>query len=163
MLRKPLYLAGDLFHAASRTHLLNLAVQLEQLGYEVVLPQKEAMKFQDPTTFSFNIRSIVKDCWAAARNPDNLFVGCVDGADADSGTCVEYGMAMESTGRAVVYRTDFRTSLEKEVGLNAMLTAEGTEFVYHPCFVTDLGDVVNYYRSLAEKIDEVVQRVLAQK
>jgi mRNA degradation ribonuclease J1/J2 len=65
---------------------------------------------------------------------------------------VEYGMAITATHRAIVYRTDFRTDPEKEIGFNAMLNTPGTTFIYAPCFFSELDQVDAYYAKLAQKI-----------
>ncbi|MEK7136618.1 MAG: nucleoside 2-deoxyribosyltransferase [Patescibacteria group bacterium] len=151
-----LYLAGGLFNAGERQHIMHLEEHLLRLGHNVIVPQREALKFQNPTDFTFDVKGIVRDCRAASENSDNLYVGCADGADADSGTCVEYGHAMTATGRALLYRTDFRTAVEREVGLNAMLQQDGTIFIYFPCFAITLEEFVGYYHELASKIHEAV-------
>jgi nucleoside 2-deoxyribosyltransferase len=155
---KRIYLAGGLFNAAERVHNLNLEKALLKLGYEVILPQREATKFFNGE--GFDLKGIVKDCRDSCVNPDNVYVGSSDGPDADSGACVEYGFALVSTGRAVVYRTDFRTALDREVGVNAMLGSEGTSFVYDPCFITDLDQVEAYYDGLAHKIHETISLMI---
>ena len=155
-----LYLAGGVFNTGERIHNLHLEAVLSALGYTIVLPQREALNFMIPQTHLFDIRAIARDCRQAAENPNNILIGCVDGPDADSGTCVEYAYAIAKTGRAVIYRTDFRTSLEHEVGVNAMLRELGTELIYFPCFVTELAGVGRYYEQLTAKIDQAVQRIL---
>ena len=152
-----IYLAGGLFNAAERLHNLFLEKYLKESGYNVILPQREALKFFN--TDHFDVGGIVEDCRQSCINPSHIFVGSTDGADADSGTCVEYGMAITATGKAIVYRTDFRTAEEKELGVNAMLKADGTIFIYHPCFFTELEQVESYYKELAQKIHEVIQRM----
>ena len=133
-----IYLAGPLFNAGERLHLLYLERALKRLGHKVILPQREALEAFDGE--SFNTKAIVESCQDACLNFENIFVGSADGVDADSGTCVEYGIAIKSNGSAIFYRTDFRTSLENEVGINAMLTGEGTIFIYEPCFFTEFDD-----------------------
>jgi len=152
---KYLYLAGGLFNAGERLHNLYLEKYLKELGYKVILPQREALKNFDGE--SFDTMAIVKSCRDACSDPQNLFVGNADGADSDSGTCVEYGIAIASVGKAVVYRTDFRTALDKELGVNAMLRGEETSFVYEPCYLTDLGQADSYYAELARKIDSTIR------
>lgn len=152
-----LYLAGGLFNAGERLHNLYLEKHLKILGYEVILPQREALKFFE--TDHFNVAGIVEDCGLSAMSHKNLYIGNADGADADSGTCVEYGMAIIATKRAIVYRTDFRTAPEKELGVNAMLNVVGTKFIYFPCFFTKLNEVDAYYQSLAQKIHEAIQEM----
>ncbi len=149
-----IYLAAGLFNAGERLHNLFLENSLKKLGHKVILPQREALKFFDGK--QFDVGSIVEDCKRACTNPNHICVACADGPDADGGTAVEYGMAIISRGRAVVYRTDFRTAEEKELGVNAMFKARGTVFVYHPCFFTEIDDVESYYQELARKIHEAI-------
>ena len=148
-----LYLAGGLFNAGERFHNLLIEKHLVELGYKVVLPQREALKFQRRDG-SFDLKAIVQDCARYCRDDEVFVVACVDGPDADSGTAVEYGMAMATTGRAVVYRTDFRTSQDEgsEAGVNAMLRATGSLFVYAPCFATTLAEIDIYYAGLAKAL-----------
>lgn len=157
MKKLKIYLAGGLFNAGQRLHNLFLAKYLRELGCAVILPQVEALQFFHRDRF--DVAGVVESCRQACRSSENIFVGSADGADADSGTCVEYGIAIASTGRAIVYRTDFRTAEEKEVGVNAMLRARGTIFIYYPCFITDLIQAEGYYRELARKIHEAILNI----
>lgn len=152
------YLAGGLFNAAERFHNLQLEKYLSCRGFDVLLPQREADKWIYPD--SIDLENISQECRNMAADPNNILVGCIDGADADSGTCVEYGIAMQSTGRAVVYRTDFRTAPEKEVGLNAMLTLPGSKLVYFPCFAINLSELDGYYKELSGRIVEALNGLL---
>ncbi len=154
MKKLKIYLAGGLFNAGQRLHNLFLAKYLRELGHAVILPQVEALQFFHGDRF--DVAGVVESCRQACQSSENIFVGSADGADADSGTCVEYGIAITSAGTAIIYRTDFRTAEEKEVGVNAMLKARGTIFIYHPCFIADLNQVEGYYRELARKIHEAV-------
>lgn len=156
-----IYLAGALFNAGERLHNLCLEKYLKELGYEVMLPQREALKAFDDG--KFDMKKIVRSCQESSSKTENIFVGNADGPDSDSGTCVEYGFAIASTGRAVVYRTDFRTALDRELGINAMLTGESTEFVYEPCYFTELDQVKPYYRGLAKKIHEAIKKISSDR
>ncbi len=156
-MKKKIYLAGGLFNAAERVHNLNLEKHLKNLGYEVILPQREALKHFDGK--GFDVQGIVESCADTCSDIQNLFVGSADGPDSDSGTCVEYGIAIISTGRAIVYRTDFRTAEDRELGVNAMLKAKGTTFIYEPCYITELDQVDSYYQKLAEKINEAILKL----
>lgn len=152
-----IYLAGGLFNAGERLHNLFLEKFLQELGHTIILPQREALKFLDKNSH-IDLDAVAEDCRKHCEGESVVYVGNIDGADADSGTCVEYGIAITVAGAAIVYRTDFRTDTAKEVGVNAMLKLKGTMFIYHPCFFTEMGDEVkNYYRELAKKIDEAVQ------
>ena len=153
-----LYLAGGLFNAGERLHNLYLEKYLKLLGYKVILPQREALKFFDGSLF--DIKAIVADCKAKSCDKSNLYIGSIDGADANSGGSIEYGMAIISTGRAIIYRTDFRTALDRELGVNAMFGAEGTKFLYEPCFFTELEQVDDYYRGLASRIDLMIREII---
>ena len=152
---KTIYLAGGLFNAGERLHNLYLEKHLKILGYEVMLPQRRAKGFF--LNGQFLVDEIVADCQRQCLNSQNCYVGNVDGADADSGTGVEYGIAITASGRAIVYRTDFRTDTVKEVGVNAMFRAKGTTFIYQPCFFTELEQVDAYYSDLALKIHHAIQ------
>lgn len=149
-----LYLAGGLFNAGERFHNLILEKHLGELGYTVVLPQREALKFYH--NGQFDLTAIVKDCARYCCDRDVLVVACIDGPDADSGTAVELGMTMVATQRAVVYRTDFRTSEENgsEAGVNAMLRVPGSSFIYAPCFATTIEEANAYYAGLAKRLHE---------
>ena len=151
---KRLYLAGRLFNAAEQLHNLMLEKFLKLLGYQVILPQREALRFMHDG--KLDLPGLVEDCRRTSANPENVYVGNIDGPDADSGTCVEYGIAIQATGRAIIYRTDFRTSEQHELGVNGMLKLQTTRLVYHPSALTDLASVEDYYRSLAGKIHEAV-------
>lgn len=155
---KLIYLAGRLFNAGERLHNLYLEKYLKQLGYSVVLPQREAAKFFDGKTF--NMDALVQDCMMHSANRKSICIANIDGPDADSGTAFELAVAIVSTGRAVVYRTDFRTDMDKELGVNAMLRAPGTHFVYDPCFFTKLEEVDSYYWGLAQRIHQAIVRLI---
>jgi nucleoside 2-deoxyribosyltransferase len=150
-----IYLAGGLFNAGERHHNLLLAKHLRALGHKVIVPQEEARKFLKGD--SFDTVGIAESCRQACENKENIFVGCIDGPDADSGTCVEYGIAITATHRAITYRTDFRTAPEKEVGANAMLGLGCTVSIYHPCFSTDSDEINSHYKELALKIHQAVR------
>lgn len=152
-----IYLAGGLFNAGERLHNLYLEKHLKLLGHQVILPQREAEKFSNGK--GFDLDKLVANCQEQSSERKNIYVGSIDGADADSGTSIEYGVAITSTGRAIIYRTDFRTSLEKEVGVNGMFHAKGTEFIYEPCFFTELEQVEEYYQMIASKIHERVLKL----
>ena len=151
---KTVYLAGRLFNAAEQLHNLMLEKHLTALGYRVILPQREALRFVHDGTF--DLPGLVEDCRHVSADPENIYVGNVDGPDADSGTCVEYGIAIQATGRAIIYRTDFRTSEQHELGVNGMLKLQTTRFVYYPSTLTNLDSVESYYQALAAKIHEGV-------
>lgn len=152
-----IYLAGGLFNAGERLHNLCLEKYLSLLGHEVVLPQREALNFLN--NGHLDLKGLGADCKTKCTDQENIYVGSVDGADADSGTAIEYGMAIIVTGRAIIYRTDCRTELEKELGVNAMFSMEGTKFIHEECSFTELNQVEDYYKRLASAIDEVLKEM----
>lgn len=154
MSTQTIYLAGPLFSLADRAHNLHLALKLENLGYTVILPQVEVLKFI--TGGILNLMEMAKDCKSNACNPENILVANIDGPDADSGTAIEYGLAIQCTGRAVVYRTDIRTSPKKEVGLNAMFQLPGTILIELPCLASYAEEIEDFYNELADKIHQAI-------
>ena len=154
-----IYLAGGLFNAGEQVHNLFLEKHLLLLGYRTILPQREARKFIRDDG-SFDLKAVVLECARHAVDGKNICVVSADGADADSGTCVEFGMAITATGSAVVYRTDFRQTGECEFGVSAMLTVPNSVIISHPCFLTNLDEVETYYQELSSKIHEAIQKAL---
>ncbi|MEK6884982.1 MAG: nucleoside 2-deoxyribosyltransferase [Nanoarchaeota archaeon] len=171
-----LYLAGPLFTAAERRHnstleqeLIN-AARIKGIELNVTSPQRKALQRLVPGENRFNVEGIVYDCILDSSSKD-VIVCNLDGADADSGTAVEYGIAigqrvaqeiLDKQGvkinvpKVITYRTDFRTAPEKEVGVNAMLKAANTIHIYHPCFAIETGEFEKFYSDLATKIIESV-------
>lgn len=153
-----IYLAGPLFGVADRHHNLLLAQELEALGYAVVLPQKEAMKFFDGRTF--DVVGICQDCRSQSVN-NQVVVANIDGPDADSGTALEVGMAHISQKPIIIcVRTDFRTALEKEVGYNAMFNL-ANRVIYKPAHINSLEEAAQFYKELAKEIDTIIKAYVA--
>lgn len=162
MYRANLYLAAPLFGAGERLHNLYLERYLKDLGHHIILPQREAKKLFEayPRTALDRIK---ENCRNTTEGDNCIYVGCVDGPDADSGTCVEYGLTLAQKGSAIIYRTDIRTEPSREIGLNAMLTLKGTTYIYFPCYITELHEAQPYYQDLASKIHAAVQEILKIK
>ena len=167
-----LYLAGPLFTVAERRHNSALEKYLIKIsaarGMElnITSPQRKALERFIQGENRFDVNGIVYDCIIDSSTKD-VIVCNLDGADTDSGTAVEYGIAigqrvaqemMSKQGveikvpKVITYRTDFRTAPEKEVGVNAMLKAANTKHIYHPCFAVELGDFEKFYLELTTKI-----------
>jgi len=180
MKKVSIYLAGGLFNVAERVHNVTLERHLIETANKkgitlmTTLPQRTAMKRFIPGENKFDVAGIVADCEVDAASHDYILCN-IDGTDADSGTAVELGIArgqriarehlkdhrtysLINIPKIIVYRTDFRTSIENEVGVNAMLNPKGTTFIYHPCTVTELNEAKNYYRALASKITDVIKK-----
>lgn len=149
-----IYSAGSLFNVGERVHQLLFEKYLKELGHEVVLPQKEALKFF--VDGRFNLKALCQDCLRHAGNKHCYFVGNIDGADADSGTCIELDRAIVETGRAIIYRTDFRTDVSRELGYNLMLRMTGTHLIYEPCLVTEYNQIEPFYRKLVSRVHESI-------
>lgn len=150
-----IYLAGPLFGIADRHHNLLLAQELERLGYTVVLPQKEALKFHDG--HRFNLKKIGENCRTQSIKSDCI-VANIDGPDADSGTAIEIGIGLSAASLSsrskpsvICVRTDFRTDREREIGINRMVEL-ADKVIYRPAFVESLEDVAKFYAALAKEI-----------
>lgn len=160
MAKISIYLAGPLFGIADRHHNLLLAEELEKLGYKVVLPQKQALKFFDGKRF--DLKRISDDCQWQSRNND-VIVANIDGPDADSGTALEVGIAILSAPivnkpKVICIRTDFRTNREQELGINGMFEL-ADRVIYMPAFVSSLKEISKFYKNLAERIDNAIKEL----
>lgn len=151
---KKIYLAGPLFGIADLHHNLHLECELRALGYIVVLPQRRAKLFV--TAGELDHDGICQDCAEHAADPESMYVGNVDGPDADAGTAIEFALAMAENGRAIIYRTDIRTDPKKEIGISAMLRLKGSKYIHHPCHVIELEEVQPFYQELAQRIHEAI-------
>lgn len=113
-----IYLAGPLFTIGERKFNSDLSAAIRALDpdAEIVLPQEYASRIIHEPAFcsimyTHAIRSI-EEC--------DVIVAVADGADADSGTCVEIGYA-KAKGKSIVgVRTDLRPS--EDDGLNLMVS-----------------------------------------
>jgi len=119
------YMAGPLFTTAERLHNLRLARALKKHlpNFVFVLPQQRAGRFLP------DLRAVVADCLTQVKKADVL-LACLDGPDADSGTCLEIGYAMALEKPVLGYRTDFRGS--EADGVNAMLRYGCTRYIQAP-------------------------------
>ena len=113
-----IYLAGPLFSLADRRFNEEFAKALEQsfLPSMVILPQDHGAKFGEAEGFAERMYSFALD----AINHSDAVVAILDGADSDSGTCIEIGYA-KARGKPVIgVRTDFRSGEDR--GLNLMVS-----------------------------------------
>lgn len=97
-----LYLAGPLFTQAERDWNRRLAALLADAGHDVFLPQDEVKAIA--TLHADAIFQIDVDGVRSAE----AVVAILDGADADSGTSFECGVAFALGIPIVAVRTDFR-------------------------------------------------------
>ena len=166
MAETTIYSAAPLFNISERAHNLRLAEEIRQLGYKVILPQEEATKFFDGK--KFDLDRICEDCAVKAAGCEVILLN-LDGPDADSGTSLEGGIALylktilkkEIPERPLVIgvRTDFRTAMEQEVGMNAMFRL-ADRIIYKPAFANSFAEVDEFYRGLAREIDVAIRSFL---
>lgn len=138
---KKVYLAGPLFTLAERNQNLRLLAALQTRAPDVVfvLPQLEADKYLP------NLQAVAMDCYQQVKNAD-VVMACLDGPDADSGTCAEVGYAYALGKPVIGYRTDFRGS---EIdGVNAMLRYSCVAYVVLPAYQASLESLAD--RLIAE-------------
>ncbi len=155
-----IYFAAPLFGAADRHHNLLLARGLEELGYLVILPQKEALKFFDGK--KFDLKGIREGCKRQAMK-SRVIVANIDGTDADSGTSLEVGLSLAVAGKknpkVIGVRTDFRTDLEKEIGINGMFGL-ADKIIYKPAYFTSSEEAAKFYKDLAKEIDKTIKELM---
>jgi len=99
-----IYFAGSLFSLAERMFNTGLVKILrEKYNYDVFLPQEseENKTSKDTAAIFLSDEKAVKDC--------DVIVAIMDGPDADSGTCWEFGFAYALEKKLVIVRTDFRS------------------------------------------------------
>ena len=97
-----IYLAGPLFTQAERDWNLRLAEPIRAAGHSVFLPQTEVQAIA-----TLDARAIFRVDVDGVRGADAV-IAVVDGADPDSGTSFEVGMAFALGIPIVLVRTDFR-------------------------------------------------------
>lgn len=128
MERLNVYLAGPLFTVAEREFNASLAkaIQAEDSSVTVVLPQQFADSIFGNNDF------LVKMYRYCIRSVDScdVMVAILEGADADSGTCIEMGYALSEGKRIIGVRTDLRSSEDR--GLNLMVANSCSRLLYHP-------------------------------
>jgi nucleoside 2-deoxyribosyltransferase len=123
-----LYLAGPLFTQAERSWNLRFAAMIGAAGHTVFLPQAEVLAIETldaETIFRLDIDGV--------RSADAV-VAVLDGADPDSGTSFECGLAFALGLPIVVVRTDFRAGGDalhgqKLATINLMLAQAATVVV----------------------------------
>lgn len=144
-----LYLAGPLFTQAERAWNLQLAHALTEAGHKVFLPQTEVKAIA--TLDADEIFAIDVD---GVRSSDAV-VAVLDGADPDSGTSFECGLAFALGIPIVAVRTDFRAGGDalpgqKMATINLMLAQSASKVVA----------LTNPEGSLAALVDGVVEALV---
>lgn len=126
-----LYFAGPLFTQAERAWNREVAAALESFGHTVFLPQtavKTIEVLKADAIFQVDVDGV--------RSAEAL-VAILDGADPDSGTCFECGLAYALGIPIVAVRTDFRAGGDALPGqalstINLMLSQAATSIVHVP-------------------------------
>ena len=141
-----IYLAAPLFTLAEQMFNKELArlIEAELSGAEVILPQERAKQLlQMPN----GLELIFDDCLQMIHQSEVL-VAILDGADADSGTCIELGYAHCLRKPIVGVRTDFRASEDR--GLNLMVSHICTALVV--ASATDLPTLAGKIRCALDEV-----------
>lgn len=124
------YLAGPLFSRAELDFNLRFAALLtaacSDLALEFVLPQDRSAELVGQPDF---LASMYRFCLDQIDRCD-VVVCVLEGADADSDTCVEIGYAVAKRRPIVGLRTDLRSSEDR--GVNLMVAQSCDVFVWSP-------------------------------
>jgi nucleoside 2-deoxyribosyltransferase len=144
-----IYFAGPLFSAAEKSFNLRFSENLRQQNpdFQMILPQIEAEKILSlpdflPRMYQFCLQSI-KEC--------DVVLAILEGADADSGTCIEMGYAFGIGKPIIGVRTDFRSSEDR--GLNLMVSNICAKLFWEPAMADD--ELVQAVASAIKQINPV--------
>lgn len=123
-----LYFAGPLFTQAERDWNRRIGARLSAAGYDVFLPQDEVQALA-----TLHADAIFRIDVDGIRSADAV-VAILDGADADSGTSFECGLAFALGIPILAVRTDFRAGGDALPGqtlatINLMLSQAATAIV----------------------------------
>jgi nucleoside 2-deoxyribosyltransferase len=143
-----LYVAGPLFTQAERAWNERLAAALVDAGHEVFLPQTEVKAIT-----SLDADTIFRVDIDGVRSAEAV-VAVLDGADPDSGTCFECGLAYALGIPIVAVRTDFRAGGDALPGqklatINLMLAQAAAR-------VVNLPDPGSEFQALASAVVEAL-------
>lgn len=123
-----IYLAGPLFTAAEFQWNRELAEELEEMGFEVFLPQRDAERLLQERGEEVTARNLF-DADVYGLYWADILVANLDGADPDSGTSWEAGK-VHGFKLVLWYRTDKRRAQEElDSVTNVMLAQSGTEVI----------------------------------
>lgn len=143
-----IYLAGPLFTLAERqfNEALALAIQKLAKDIEVILPQVETEKMSGKPDF---VEKAFRFCLKSIDECDAV-MGVLDGADADSGTCIELGYAYARNKPIIGMRTDFRLSEDR--GLNLMVPNICTWFIKKSSMTANIDKIAKMIINALHKI-----------
>lgn len=124
-----IYFAGPLFTLAERQWNSRVAASLSEAGHDVFLPQSEVQAISTlraDTIFTLDVDGV--------RSAE-VVVAVLDGADPDSGTSFECGVAYALGIPIIAVRTDFRGGGDALPGqqlatINLMLSQAATAIVH---------------------------------
>lgn len=125
-----IYFAGPLFNQAERVFNAHLTAKLENLRFQVFLPQRDGIELTETLFNELSDQELSKKIFTIDRNQilkADIFLMILDGRGQDEGTCVELGIAHENKFNnnqeklLIGFLTDMRVFAEK-FRLNAMLT-----------------------------------------
>ena len=142
------YLAAPLFTLAEREFNARLARALEDTidSLQVILPQAVAAELAAGPEFP---KKVFESAFAGI-NKSQLVLAILDGADADSGTCVEIGYARAKQKPVLGIRTDFRASEDR--GLNIMAANSCSHLILAPSDSVPFVQLVENIAALLAKI-----------
>ena len=146
-----IYFAGPLFTQAERQWNRRIAARLTDLGYVVFLPQEEVQALatlQADAIFQMDVDGV--------RAAD-VVIAVLDGADPDSGTSFECGLAYGLGIPIVILRTDFRAGGDALPGqalatINLMLSQAATAIVARPDPATSEEELVDDLKKALESL-----------
>ena len=132
-----IYIAGPLFTLAERQFNKELALAIQKLMNDIVivLPQYETGKMAGTPDF---VDRAFRFCLKSIDECDAV-VGILDGADADSGTCIELGYAYARSKPIIGVRTDIRLSEDR--GLNLMVANICARLIMKSSLTANVGDI----------------------
>ena len=125
---KTIYLAGPLFTKAEQDFNKELAEFLSGKGFKVFLPQEECKNKKK--------KDIFLKCKEGLDSSD-IVLAIMDGADADSGTCWEFGYAFAKNKTLIALRTDFRKSGDTG-GFNAMIYYSAAKLISGKNYLSEI-------------------------
>ena len=94
-----IYFAGPLFNKAEKRFNANLANDIESLGFEVFLPQRDGIESSKPPYDKMTKEEKRKSMFELDRDKiieSDIFLIILDGRVPDEGACVELGIAYSS-------------------------------------------------------------------
>ena len=114
-----IYLAGPLFSLAERRFNEEFAKALERsfVPSMVILPQDHGAKIDVSVGFAERMYCFALD----AINHSDAVVAILDGADSDSGACIEIGYAKAKGKLIVGVRTDFRAGEDRGLSQSGLV------------------------------------------